>query len=62
MALLVMLSFESLTGKAWFEILGQLEAKEKMTYSIKLAKKKMTYSLKLQSLWAFFFKTQEKSV
>lgn len=28
MALLVMLSFESLTGKAWFEILGQLEAKE----------------------------------
>lgn len=28
MALLAMLSFESLTGKAWFEILGQLEAKE----------------------------------
>lgn len=27
MALLVMLSFESLTGKAWFEI-GQLEAKK----------------------------------
>lgn len=28
MALLARLSFESLKVKAWFEILGQLEAKE----------------------------------